>query len=268
MNLQRMIVIPSHTFEKWKRVVLHDQKLSSLDKNMKSILNNSKLNDISKWQLYRQNLMNFTNSMRLHKKNSINNAAPKRLMDVSTETQETQKRNKLIETDNIVMKDEETDTGDLQNPFIPVKGKKLKVSPAKTMDEIFRTSNSFANLDENDFEKSASDNEQNYSLDQDDTITRRALEGHPPHVKILRERKSMNPEEYRAFDLNNGEQVNVPVEKRLTRARAKGMETKFTPPQKSKNKKASSSTPSKSKKQKGGGIGNSLLKSIPWIVYK
>lgn len=51
MNLQRMIVIPDHTFEKWKNIVLDDEKMSNLDKNMKSILNNTKLNDITKWQL-------------------------------------------------------------------------------------------------------------------------------------------------------------------------------------------------------------------------
>lgn len=271
MNLQRMIVIPSHTFEKWKNIVIHDQKLSDLDKNMKSILNNTKLNDVTKWQLYRQNLMKFTNSMRLLNRKPINNVAPKRLMDVSTETNKIYKRNKSIETDNIVMKDEETDADDLKNPFILVKGKQQqKASPNKTMEDIFPTTNKFNSLDENDFEHNISDNEHNYTLDQDETIKRRALLNQPKHVKIVRERKSVNPEEYRTFELDNGEQVSVDVEKhvRLTRARAKNQQKKFVLPPKPTKRPATSSTPSKRKKQSGAGIGNSFKKSIPWIVYK
>lgn len=54
MNLQRMIVIPAHTFEKWKNFIIHDEKMSDLDRNMKSILNNTKLTDVTKWQLYKR----------------------------------------------------------------------------------------------------------------------------------------------------------------------------------------------------------------------
>jgi hypothetical protein len=274
MNLQRMIVIPSHTFEKWKNIVIHDQKLSDLDKNMKLILNNTKLNDFTKWQLYRQNLIKFTNSARMFNKStksklqSANNN--KRLMDVSTETRRIIKREKGVGTD-IAVKDEETDTADIPDQFIPVKGRKqAKVSPNKTMEDIFQTSNKFTSLDEDVFDNNISDNDKNYTLDQDDTITRRALENQSQNVKIVRERKSMNPAEYRAFELSNGEEVNVPVEKRirLTRSRAKNQKTQFNLPPNPTNKQARSSTPSKKKKQGGAGIGNSLIKSIPWIVYK
>ena len=52
MNLQRMIVVPAHTFEKWKNILIHNTRITDL--KVKSILNNKKLNDISKWQLYKQ----------------------------------------------------------------------------------------------------------------------------------------------------------------------------------------------------------------------
>lgn len=50
MNLQRMIIVPAHTFEKWKHIITYDKRMSDLDRNMKSILNNTSLNDLSKWQ--------------------------------------------------------------------------------------------------------------------------------------------------------------------------------------------------------------------------
>ena len=63
-NLQRMIVIPPEIFEKFKHLVLGDEQLTDLDKMMKSILYNKKLNDLNKWHLYRQNLIKYSSVKR------------------------------------------------------------------------------------------------------------------------------------------------------------------------------------------------------------
>lgn len=46
-------------------------------------------------------------------------------MDSKTQTRNIIKREKGVETDLVPMKNEETDTSDIMNPFIQVKGKKI-----------------------------------------------------------------------------------------------------------------------------------------------
>ena len=272
MNLQRMIVVPPHTFEIWKNILIHDTRMTDLDKKVKSILNNKKLNDISKWQLYKQTLLQFRNSK--EDKNGITTHKPplindrKRLINVSTETPRILKREKFIETDSLAMKDEETSTIDIDDSFVHMKKRTSQIAPNKTIEEIFETSNKFASLDEDNFGNS--DGEQNYTFDQDDTIKKRALEGQPQHVKIVRERPSLKPNEYRAFELSSGDNVSVPVEKhiRVTRSRSRAYgvprEKSNEPGKQSRKIMSSSSTPSKKEKQSGKGA----FKNLPWIVFK
>lgn len=262
MNLQRMIVVPAHTFEKWKKIVVHDDKMNDLDKNMKIILHNSKLDDMSKWHLYRQNLIRFSNSKRNFDKNALSRLPNRSVMkDVSTEARIFQK-SKDAQTEN--------KTKDIETQFDGKPWKALKPSPVKSINELFESSNRFASIDEEDF-KEQFDNDKDIDdeqFDRDESIKRLALEGQPADVKISRERKSLRPDEYRVFELNTGEDVNVPVtqEKRITRARAKNTPfEKPTPPNKNKSK---TSTPAKKKKQGGKGLGNNIKSFIPWIVYK
>lgn len=264
MNLQRMIVIPGHTFEKWKNIIIQDDKMSELDKNMKVILHNSKLDDMSKWHLYRQNLIHFSNSKRSFDKN-VSKRLPIRsvMKDVSTEAK-VFKRSKDVQTEKM---GQDVETQFNEEPWEVMKVNKL--SPIKPINEIFETSNKFASLDEEDFkDQTENDIDDNELFDQDENTKRLALEGLPKDAKIVRERKSLKPNEYRVFELNTGENVNVPVinEKRITRARAQKLKfDKPDPPR--KNKTPSSSTPSK-KKQGGRGLGNNFKTYIPWIAYK
>lgn len=268
MNLQRMILIPGHTFEKWKNIFIHDDKMSDLDKNMRTILHNAKLDDMSKWHLYRQNLIRFSNSKRSFDKSMLNSSQKRPVLkDVSTETK-VFKRSKDVQTEKM---GQDVATQFNGEPWEVVKKNKLS-SSFKPINEVFETSNIFESLDEDGF-KNQPNNEIDIVddlSDQDDSIRRRALEGQSPNVKIVRERRSANPDEYRLFELNTGDAVTVTIddnEKRLTRSRAKKLKFDRPVQPNKKNKPSSSSTPNK-KKQGGRGIGNNLKSFIPWIVYK
>lgn len=84
--LQRMIVIPPAIFEKFKHIVLEDDQLSSLDKNMKSILHNKKLSDLNKWHLYRQHLLNYSSIKRKNAHHNKFRWQPKHVEGVGVQT--------------------------------------------------------------------------------------------------------------------------------------------------------------------------------------
>jgi hypothetical protein len=48
MGLQRMIVLPPETFERWKHLIVDDARLSTLDKEMKRMLYDKKLDSLNK----------------------------------------------------------------------------------------------------------------------------------------------------------------------------------------------------------------------------
>lgn len=212
--------------------------------------------------------MKFTNSVRLFnsKNNNIeNNSVSKRMVDVSTGMRRVRKKDNYNQTDIVPVKNMEIQSEDYKLFKMVHKGNKF--SPDKSQ-EVFETSNKFATLNEEDFDGNNCD-EKYYTLDQDDTLTRRALEGRPQDVKIVKERRSLNPQEYRTYELNTGENVIVPVLKktRITRSTAKQLNLKFPLPDKPVKKYPSSSTPTKSKKQKGKGIIITFTKNS-WLVYK
>lgn len=293
MNLQRMIVIPPETFENLKNLILNDSQLSELDKGMKKILNEKKLSDTHKWHHYRQNLIKYLNV----KKNRDVKKSLNTLKNVSANIQ---KYDKSVQSKKILKQNvEASPVEELEQSFrIPKKNVSRKVS--LPIDDIFSTSSRFESIESNDEVDDEDDNisltdengEENLTnettYDNDTFIRQQALEGHPKDVKIIKERLSMNPNEYRAFELNTGEQVNVPVpnQRELRSRPLKQTHLNFPivknlPSKKSKNKSQTSlhatskkktkankrkssfkrSTPiKKSKTQKGG--------SIRWQTYK
>lgn len=143
-------------------------------------------------------------------------AASKSMMDVSSETRKINKCNKEIETDVIPVNDMEVQTEEYK-PFTTVRYKPNKISPVKSFEEVFETSNKFTSLDEDDFDNPMSVDGNEYSFDRDETIEKRALEGEPSGTKIVQERKSLNPDEYRVYDLDSGVQKNAPVLRRKSK---------------------------------------------------
>lgn len=242
MSLQRMIVIPPDTFERWKNIVVEDKKLSDLDQEMKKILYNNKLNDIDKWHFYRQNLLRYLNAKQEQRQN-INNfsktnvitEAQKNLRDMDTQTKTVYYKHKTAQTLPTAQKSIGSQANFME--FID--------DPPSTLD----TSNIFPTLENKGDDI---DGEDEIELDVSDIVREKALEGQSKTTKIFRERQSFDRDAYRVFDLNNGETVNVPVERQMiTRAALK----LGTLPDKSqttidfrnqKRKNSTTSTPTKS----------------------
>lgn len=245
MSLQRMIVIPPDTFERWKNIVVEDKKLSELDREMRKILYDNKLNTISKWYHYRQNLLKYLNTNR--KRHIMHNFnTKKQITNVDTQTKIVNYKNKMAQTLPI------------NHHSVGTQVKLMKtLEEIPSLEEVFGNSNQFSSLEEEgNYDETTGENDL-IELDVDDIVRTKALEGQPNSVKIIKERKSMDPNEYRVFELNTGEQINVPVEKQMiTRATLKRgrlpdtTQTLLAFPHKKKTKSNSTSTPMKS--QNGG----------------
>lgn len=64
MNFRNLIIFPKHLFEEWKTIVDNEQRLSTLDKKMKKIMNMKNLNDDQKWLFYKQQLIRASNILK------------------------------------------------------------------------------------------------------------------------------------------------------------------------------------------------------------
>lgn len=196
-NLQRMIVIPPEIFEKWKHIISEDQKLSILDKKMRDILFNSKLNDINKWYQYRENLLKYSFS----KKGSIKLSHT--LKPITSE--------KSMQTNRIPKKDKAEQTiEDFQqkNPELSVQSTQTDeyVQPFEDNDEVFYETHNVNHSSKNE------DGYYNVENNLDDDETRAlALMDAEKDVRILKERHSTDPSSYKLFELSDGAVVNVPT---------------------------------------------------------
>lgn len=275
-NLQRMVVMPPDTFDRWKKIVLEDTKLSCLDKELKNILYNTKLNDISKWQLYRQNLFRYLNSkLNRHNgfaKSPLNSTETRKLYirDVDTQTKKKSVRNKKEQTlspcrESVGIQTKllpERQSFGTQTSFRPMK----TLEPIQPIEEIFGDSSRFSSLEMEDNDVDDDDDDVSEELlDMDEDVREKALQGQPSSVKISRERKSLDPTEYRSFELSNGDSITVPVEKQMvTRLNLR----RGIHPDKSQtildfsHRKKKSSTPKKSNKKKKSPP--EKKKKIPW----
>lgn len=274
-HLQRMIVIPPEIFEKFKHIVTEDQKLTELDKKMKTILYDKNLNDINKWHQYRENLMKY--SFAKKDKCDLSHLIKSPVMENSSQTNKLHTRHKEIQS-SIPMEDNfsQTDKSILRR-------KKEWTNEVPSINEVFETSNRYTSLTESDkidavVNSSSGDN--SVTMDEDDEIKQVALDGQPLDVKILRERRSQNPKaDYRMFELTNGEVVTIPVNVRITRSKVAAAEgikpkgkngqksTQSTLPfkvvkkvKKSHNRKELPSNSSTPKKRTSGGLA--------WSPYK
>jgi hypothetical protein len=79
-----MLVLPPEVYEKFKNEIQDDRNLSMLDKKMKAILKNKKLNPIQKWYLYRQQLIKYANIRRTRQANQAAYATQSNTQHVQT----------------------------------------------------------------------------------------------------------------------------------------------------------------------------------------
>lgn len=276
-----MIVVPPNLFENWKKVILEDDKLSSLDKEMKSILYDKKINNIDKWNMYKHSLMSYARSMRNNKYflNENKNNFTKILEQKSVQTDEPEI---------------------MSSKYLPRKSlqQNLGNSLEFNQEEIFSSSvnknnnnnESIQNVSAYDLTHDNIDNSENsfqnssllsnkrgdvYETPVLDCNTRNlelealAVMDQPKHVKIRRERMSMNPDEYRTYELSNNEIVNLPVlnkiedKQMITRSKVKKM--KQTSLSFRKTKKVIDKNKSQSKKRNNHNKSKNISNKTNWV---
>lgn len=198
-KLQRMIVIPPEVFDKWKHIITEDTKLSDLDKRMKTILFDKNINDINKWHQYRENLLKYSFIQKGSLKTS--HAMPPITSEKSIQTNLIVKKNKEVETDKPELLIPVLEKQELKRVSEP---ESLKKNTEKfNNDEIFYDSEPLCD-DVND------NHDEECEMDYDDDMRKTALEGTSKNVRIIRVRRSTDPQEYRTYELSNGEVVSVP----------------------------------------------------------
>lgn len=212
-KLQRMIVIPPEVFDKWKHIITEDEKLSDLDKRMKTILFNKSINDINKWHQYRENLLKYS----FIRKGNLK----------TTHVMKPITSEKITQTNRIVKMNKQVETTNDQIQFMKPE---LKNQESQTLGELelfnknYNDDNEFCDSNSLNILKNANNNDENYNNDDDDEcemdydddeIRKTALQDVPKNVRIISERRSTDPQSYKTYELSNGDVVSVPITEKL-----------------------------------------------------
>ena len=261
-NLERMIIIPPEIFDKWKHIITEDQNLSELDRKMKTILYDKNLNNINKWYQYRENLLKYSFSKKSNPKFDLS------LKPITSE--KSMQTNRVVKLNQMIQTEDELQ---YQNPHLINQAVQTEndynknVFESNKNDEVFGT-HLYSESDESD------------EIDLDDKTRALALQGVPKNVKITRERLSIDPSSYKAYELSNGEVVTVPTERTrttTTRSMRKRLESssgemkqttipfkKIKPPSSGKPRTQSSKLRSNSNTRRF----DNVEKNIQWEEYK
>lgn len=184
-NLQRMIMIPPEVFDKWKHIITEDQNLNDLDRNMKKILYDKKINNINKWHQYQQILLKY--SFAKKGKTDFNQIVKPITSEKTIQTNRIPKSQKYQQTDE--------DFEIIKNNLMNRESQTDQIFDRS--DEVFESQN-------------YSDGENENDIDMDDDLRKLALHGVSKDVRITKERRSTDPSEYKSYELSNGEVVSVP----------------------------------------------------------
>lgn len=199
-NLQRMIVISPEIFDKWKKIITEDQILSELDKSMRNILFNNKLDDIKKWHHYHENLLKYSFAKK-GKNNHQSKHSKFMKSDHETQTHLIPKFNKFTQT----LATDENFEIDKSKKNIKNNNNEVLIqshhSESEDNDIVYDNDEDEDNIEEDDME-----------IDMDDEYRAQALEGTNKDVRIVRERKSTDPLHYKSFELSDGQVVSVPTQ--------------------------------------------------------
>jgi len=184
-NLQRMIVIPPEIFEKFKHLVLEDEQLTDLDKMMKSILYNKKLNDLNKWHLYRQNLIKYSSMKRKNAHETKFKWPVKHVEGVAVQTRKIYTKDQTTKTNSPKVAYKQSQTDGIRD--------EEEYTNDVAMDEVFEN-----NDEEVQSENDNVDNDDDAD-DSDNNIINKD--------QILRRRESSG---YMTYETQNGDVITVP----------------------------------------------------------
>lgn len=252
-DLQKMLLISPKVFENLKQMLLTNEKTKIIDKNLKTVLKNKRMNDYDKWNLYRHNQFHHANIKRKNNYGVESQSQPanifsdKTKIDASTNTRRRFYKNAETEISGMIpSKNTQTQTDISLSGSLPEK--------------------IFENLDYDSFHDAANQlnaSEEEYdvndqTLDYSDITRDEALEGKPRNVRILSKLQSSDPARFSLYKLSDGSEVEVAIPlksspKMATRARQKETGIKLTSPLRHFNKRhKKESTPKRSTTQSRG----------------
>lgn len=136
MSLQKVVVIPFDIYNSLKSTIFTDVDSSEFDKDMKLILHDKKLTDLEKWELYREKLIHFGENVRASGYKTDHQILPKliHVESVGSQTKYLSKKDNETSTDSKTLSVGITQTPLVNSQIIP------------PLEQVFETTNSFHSL--------------------------------------------------------------------------------------------------------------------------
>lgn len=72
-KFKNLIILPKHIYLELKKQIEIEQKISKIDRNLRNILHNKKYSDDEKWHLYKRELVNHINHLKVNNTNNKKN---------------------------------------------------------------------------------------------------------------------------------------------------------------------------------------------------
>jgi hypothetical protein len=182
-NLQDMIMIPKELFDKFKKLLGDETELTNIDKRLKDIMLDEKLNEYDRWLLYRQAILQKPN-----KRNGGGDAVTEKIKPTTTTTS--------------------------TNTTTPSKRQKEKVYEIRTNKMQQQEENNEENKDEGEeeeeeeVERESTRLDHNYALEE--LYDKKALSVSSPNSKLKKITSPYSKKKYRVFENSaTGEQITV-----------------------------------------------------------
>lgn len=190
MSLQKVIVMPVEVFNSLKSSILADNEASDFDKEMKKILHNKKLQDLEKYELYREKMIHYGAVFRDADYKSKTQISPSvvHVESVGSQTKYVTKMDKEIATEPKTVSVGITQTPLETSQIIP------------PIEKVFETSNSFHSL-QDDVEEPETSFKHNFS-------NKNRIRNFSPS-RVVRKKLNSRHHDIDLFEMYNGDIVTV-----------------------------------------------------------
>ena len=204
-ELQKMLVISPKVFENLKHLLLSNEKTESIDKTLKKIISDPKMNDYDKWNLFRHNQFHHANLKRQNnysKKSNLprENAKSNKNVDASTNT-----KRKFFKSAG-------TDVNDLiYSKNIPTQTEILPSDEKIFESSLYESFHGPGFFEDANAEAETEYNVNDQTLDYSDIMREEALKGRPRNVRIVSKLQSRDPKRFSLYELSDGTDVEVKI---------------------------------------------------------
>lgn len=230
MSFKSLIIFPKHLFEEWKTIVDNEQRLSTLDKKIKKIMNMKNISDDRKWFLYKHQLMN-ASKFKLQQQKQKQQTENEKInaLNIKLQQQQQQENEKINRLNMKLQQQQENEKINAQKINKNQIRKQQQNIATQTIDlqpnpeEIFETDFKLTDFDLNDDEKMFIDDEGDQNSRLNKNIYNEDLE-YALHEEAQRQLETKNPnvivrrndslgKDFRIFEnKDTGERVDIEVE--------------------------------------------------------